>query len=56
MYALCTRRKVSAPRATSVVVQALKLVLATVVAAAILTTTAAVASWTHPSISRSCDV
>ena len=43
MYALCTRRKVSAPRATSVVVQALKLVLPTVIAAAILTTTAAVA-------------
>jgi hypothetical protein len=43
MYDLCTKRKLSAPRATSVVVQALKLVLATVIAAAILTTTAAVA-------------
>ena len=36
MYALCTKRKLSAPRATSVVVQALKLVLATMIAAAIL--------------------
>jgi hypothetical protein len=40
MYALCTKRQQSAPRATSVVVQALRLVLATVIAAAILTTAA----------------
>jgi hypothetical protein len=43
MYALCTKRQQSAPRATSVVVQALRLVLATVIAAAILTTAAPVA-------------
>jgi hypothetical protein len=41
IYDLCTARKLSAPHETSVVVQALKLVLATVIPAAILTTTAA---------------
>ena len=35
MYALCTMRQRSAPRDTSVVVQALNLVLAAVIAAAI---------------------
>jgi hypothetical protein len=35
MYAIWTKRKLSAPRATSVGVRALKLVLAAVIAAAI---------------------
>jgi hypothetical protein len=43
MYDLCTKRKLSAPRDTSVVVQALRLVLATVIAAGMLTATAAAA-------------
>lgn len=43
MYALSTKRQRFAPRDTSVVVQALKLVLATVIAAGILTATAAAA-------------